>query len=434
MKLFGTMDINQEELYIGGVSSSHLCKNFGTPLYVIDETLMREKCKKYYKAFGLEKGINKVAYAGKAFLTIAMCQVINEEGLNLDVVSGGELFTAYKSDFPMEKIIFHGNNKTTEEIKMGIELKVGTFVVDNFYEIEKINEIAKVNNRIQKVFLRITPGIEAHTHEYIKTGQIDSKFGFNLINDDVINAVKKSIEFPNIELVGLHAHIGSQIFEIKPYEDEVDVMLKLIKDIKEKTGYEIKELDLGGGFGIYYTKGDEPRKIEDFCNIILKKAEEKAKELKINLPKLIIEPGRSIIGNAGTTLYTIGAIKNIEGIRKYVSVDGGMTDNVRPSLYHAEYECTIANKMDDTSKEKVTIAGKCCESGDILIKDVEIPKVLSGDILAVASTGAYGYSMSSNYNKTQRPAVVFVSDGSAKLVCRRQSYEELIENEIKLQQ
>lgn len=432
MKLFGTMDINQDELYIGGVSSSHLCKNFGTPLYVIDEQLLRDKCKKYYKAFGLKKGINKVAYAGKAFLTIAMCQVINEEGLNLDVVSGGELFTAYKSDFPMEKILFHGNNKTTEEIKMGIELKVGIFVVDNFYEMEKINEIAKVNNKIQKIFLRITPGIEAHTHEYIKTGQIDSKFGFNLISDDVINAVKKSIEFSNIELVGLHAHIGSQIFEIKPYEDEVDVMLNLIKDIKEKTGHEIKELDLGGGFGIYYTNGDEPRKIEDFCSIILKRAEEKAKELEINLPSLIIEPGRSIIGNAGTTLYTIGAIKNIEGVRKYVSVDGGMTDNVRPSLYHAEYQCAIANKMNDNSNERVTIAGKCCESGDILIKNVEISKAVSGDILAVASTGAYGYSMSSNYNKAQKPAVVFVAGGNAKLVCKRQSYEELIENELKL--
>ncbi len=432
MKLFGTMDIKKEELCIGGVSSTHLCENFGTPLYVIDEQLLREKCKKYYKAFELEKGTNKVAYAGKAFLTIAMCQVINQEGLNLDVVSGGELFTAYKSDFPMEKVLFHGNNKTIEEIKMGIELKVGIFVVDNFYEIEKINEIAKENNRIQKIFLRITPGIEAHTHEYIKTGQIDSKFGFNLINDDVLNAVKQSIELPNIELQGLHAHIGSQIFEIKPYKDEVDVMLQLIKDIKEKTGYEIKELDLGGGFGIFYKEGDEPKKIEDFCYIILKRAEEKAKELKMNLPSLIIEPGRSIIGNAGTTLYTIGSIKNIQGVRKYVSVDGGMTDNIRPALYQAEYKCTIANKMNDTCCERVTIAGKCCESGDILLKDVDIPKSVSGDILAVASTGAYGYSMCSNYNKIPKPAVVFVSDGNAKLICKRQTYEEIIENEIKL--
>lgn len=432
MKLLGTMDIKNDELYIGGVSTSNLRNNFGTPLYVIDEELTREKCRKYYKTFVGNEGINKVAYAGKAFLTIAMCELINEEGLNLDVVSGGELFTAYKSGFPMDKVLFHGNNKTIEEIKMGIELKVGRFVVDNFYEIEKINQIAKENNVIQKIFIRVTPGIEAHTHEYIKTGQIDSKFGFTIVNDDVINVVKKAIQLPNIELAGLHAHIGSQIFEIKPYEDEVDVMLKLIKDIKGIVGYDIKELDLGGGFGIFYKEGDEPKKIEDFCNVILKRAESKAKQLEINLPSLIIEPGRSIIGNAGTTLYTIGSIKNIPEVRKYVSVDGGMTDNIRPSLYSAEYECAIANKINQTSYEKVTIAGKCCESGDILLTDVNITEAESGDILAVASTGAYGYSMASNYNKIPKAAVVFVSNGNAKLTCKRQTFEQLIENELNL--
>jgi diaminopimelate decarboxylase len=432
MKLLGTMKIENDELYIGGVSTTNLRNNFGTPLYVIDEELLREKCRKYYKSFVGTDGINRVAYAGKAFLTIAMCELINEEGLNLDVVSGGELFTAYKSGFPMDKVLYHGNNKTIEEIKMGIELRVGRFVVDNFYEIEKINAIAKENNIIQKIFLRITPGIEAHTHEYIKTGQIDSKFGFTIINDDAISAVKKAIQLTNIELAGLHAHIGSQIFEVKPYEDEVDVMLNLIKDIKEITGYEVKELDLGGGFGIFYKDGDEPKKIEDFCGVILKRAKEKAKELNINLPSLIIEPGRSIIGNAGTTLYTIGSIKNIPQVRKYVSVDGGMTDNIRPSLYNAEYQCGIANKMNKAPNEKVTIAGKCCESGDILLTDIDIPEAESGDVLAVTSTGAYGYSMASNYNKIPKAAVVFVSNCNAKLTCRRQTYEQLIENELNL--
>lgn len=429
MKLFGSMSVRDNELYIGGVSSSNLAKEYGTPLYVIDEELLRNNCKGYCESF--KKNKNEVAYAGKAFLTIAMCQIINDEGLNLDVVSGGELYTAYKANFPMEKILFHGNNKTIDEIKMGVSLGVGRFVVDNFYEIEKINEIAAKENIVQKILLRITPGIEAHTHEYIKTGQIDSKFGFTLSNGDALDAVKEAIKFKNIELVGLHAHIGSQIFEINPYLEEVDTMLNFIKQIRDEIEYEINELDLGGGFGIYYTKEDKPKTTEEFCSAILAQADKKSTELGINLPKLIIEPGRSIIGNAGTTLYTIGSIKDIPGIRKYISVDGGMTDNIRPSLYNAEYECSIANKFN-ASKEKVTISGKCCESGDILLTDVEISEAKSGDLLVVPTTGAYGYSMSSNYNKIPKPAVVLVKNGTSKLICKRESYEDVIRNEFSI--
>lgn len=432
MKLFGTMEIKENELYIGGMSSSYLSKEFGTPLYVIDEEFVRKNCRDYCDNFAVNGGKNKVAYAGKAFLPTAMCQIINQEGLCLDVVSGGELYTAHKADFPMEKVLFHGNNKTIDEIKMGISFNVGRFVVDNFYEMEKIDEIARENNKVQKILLRITPGIEAHTHEYIKTGQVDSKFGFTLLNNATINAVKKAISLPNIKLMGLHCHIGSQIFEIKPYEEEVDVMLDVIKIIKEELNYEIEELDLGGGFGIYYTASDKPRETKEFCEAILKRAETKAKELEINLPALIIEPGRSIIGNAGTTLYTVGSIKDIPEIRKYVSVDGGMTDNIRPSLYQAEYECAIANKMDSKTKEKVTIAGKCCESGDILLTNVNVANVESGDILAVSNTGAYGYSMSNNYNKIPRPAVVLVMDGNARVICRKESYEDILRNELPL--
>lgn len=428
MKLFGSMSVRDNELYIGGVSSNNLANEYGTPLYVIDEELLRNNCKRYIESFG---DSNAVAYAGKAFLPVAMCQIVNEEGLNLDVVSGGELYTAYKAKFPMEKILFHGNNKTIDEIKMGISFGVGRFVVDNFYEIEKINEIAERENVVQKIFLRITPGIEAHTHEYIKTGQIDSKFGFTLSNGDALEAVREAIKFKNIELAGLHAHIGSQIFEIDPYLEEVDIMLGFIKQIKDEIEYNIKELDLGGGFGIYYTKEDEPKTTEEFCSSILEEADKKAGELGIKLPKLIIEPGRSIIGNAGTTLYTIGSIKDIPGIRKYISVDGGMTDNIRPSLYNAEYECSIANKFN-ASKEKVTISGKCCESGDILLTDVEISEAQSGDLLAVTTTGAYGYSMSSNYNKIPKPAVVLVKNGTSKLICKRESYEDVIRNELSI--
>lgn len=430
MELFGTSEIKNNELYIGGISTVELAKKYGTPLYVIDEAFVRRKCKRYFKSFKVKERGNRVAYAGKAFLILAMCQLINEEGLCLDVVSGGELYTAIKAGFPLSKVYFHGNNKTLEEIDMGIKNEVGRFVVDNFYEIEKINEIAAKYNKVQKILLRVTPGIEAHTHEYIKTGQIDSKFGFTILNDNTLNAVKKSIELPNIELVGLHCHIGSQIFDIKPYEDAAEIMMSLIANIKKDLGYELKELDLGGGFGIHYRSGDNPKSIEDFCSAIINKVDEMAENLNINIPILTIEPGRSIIGKAGTTLYTVGSIKEIPQIRKYVSVDGGMTDNIRPALYKAEYECIIANRVEDDLKEKVTISGKCCESGDILLNDVNIPKVKSGDILAVLSTGAYGYSMSSNYNKIPKAAVVFVKDGKSRLVCKRQSYEDIINNEL----
>lgn len=430
MKLVGTMEIKDNTLYIGGISTMDLVKEYGTPLYVIDEDLVRSQCRRYYKSFKVEENKNKVAYAGKAFLTLAMCQIVNSEALCLDVVSGGELYTAWKSGFFMDKVYFHGNNKTLEEIEMGISLGVGRFVVDNMYEIEKINAIAKAKNKIQKILLRVTPGIEAHTHEYIKTGQIDSKFGFTILNDKIIDVVKKVIKFSNVELVGLHCHIGSQIFDTKPYEEEVEIMLSIIKNINYETGYEIKELDLGGGFGIYYKKGDTPKKVEEFCQVILDKAESASKELQLKLPSLVIEPGRSIVGSAGITLYTIGSIKEIPDIRKYVAVDGGMSDNIRPALYNAEYECIIANKVESSIKETVTISGKCCESGDILLNNVEISEAKSGDVLAVLTTGAYGYSMSNNYNKIPKPAVVMVKDGISSLICRRQTFEELIENEL----
>jgi diaminopimelate decarboxylase len=432
MELFGTMEVKNNVLHVGGMSSVKLVEEFGTPLYVVDEVQVRKICRGYRKDFKVIENGNKVAYAGKAFLSLAMCQLINSEGLCLDVVSGGELFTAYKSGFPLENVFFHGNNKTIDEINMGIELGVGTFVADNFYEIDKINEVAKKYNKIQRIFLRITPGIEAHTHDYIKTGQVDSKFGFTLLNNKTLIAVKKVIALSNVELAGIHCHIGSQIFEVEPYIDVVGIMMSLIKSVKDETGFLIKELDIGGGFGIYYKQGDIPLETDKFCSAILEAADKKVEELGIQMPILIIEPGRSIIGTSGTTLYTIGSIKDIPSIRKYVSVDGGMTDNIRPSLYNAEYECAIANRVKSNWTEVVTISGKCCESGDILLNNVEIPECYSGDLLAVLCTGAYGYSMSSNYNKIPKAPVVFVKDGKAKVVCRRETYEDLIEKELML--
>ncbi|WP_040210194.1 diaminopimelate decarboxylase [Clostridium polynesiense] len=431
MKLFGTMNLNENILCVGGVKVTSLAQKYGTPLYVMDEQLIRGTCRRYLNAFDAVEGINRVAYAGKAFLTLSMCRLIQEEGLWLDVVSGGELYTAYKAGFPMEKVYFHGNNKTIEEIELGVRLGAGRFVVDNYYEIDNLNKIAESYGKVQKVLLRITPGIEAHTHSYIKTGQIDSKFGFSTLGDGVMEAVKMAEELPNIELMGIHCHIGSQIFEITPYEETCDIMMDLIARIYENTGHMLKELDLGGGFGIYYNEGDSPKSIEEYCNAIINRINKCSGELGIPVPILTIEPGRSIVGNAGITLYTVGSIKEIPEINKYVAVDGGMTDNIRPALYSAQYECIVANRVIQEARERVTISGKCCESGDILLKGISIPKVYSGDILAVLSTGAYGFSMSSNYNKIPKPAVVMINHGQERLIFKRESYEDIIKNEVR---
>lgn len=429
MKLFGSMKVEENELYVGGIKASTLSKEYGTPLYVVDEELVRSNCRRYYNAMKCEERGNRVTYAGKAFINMSMCNLVNEENLYLDVVSGGELYTAYKAGFPLERIYFHGNNKSDYEIDLGVRLGIGRFVVDNLHELEVLNSIAQEYGRVQKVYLRITPGVEAHTHEYIKTGQLDSKFGFPVIGDTVYDVVKRAIELEYIELSGLHCHIGSQIFDLEPFEDTTEIMLNLINDIKNKIGYEIKELDLGGGFGIYYTEGDKPKEIEEYCSAIINKAEKVCKNLKMNIPILSIEPGRSIVGNAGVTLYTVGAIKEVPNIRKYVSVDGGMSDNIRPALYSANYESLIANRVYDNSKEVVTIAGKCCESGDVLLNSIEMPKMETGDILAIMSTGAYGHSMANNYNRIPKAAVVSVNNGNSRLICKRETYEDLLRNE-----
>ncbi|EOU1110746.1 diaminopimelate decarboxylase [Clostridium perfringens] len=429
MKLFGSMKVEGNELYVGGVKASDLSKEYGTPLYVIDEELVRGNCRRYYNAMKCEERGNRVTYAGKAFINMSMCNLVNEENLYLDVVSGGELYTAYKAGFPLERIYFHGNNKSDYEIDLGVRLGIGRFIVDNIHELEVLNSIAQEYGRVQKVYLRITPGVEAHTHEYIKTGQLDSKFGFPVIGDTVYDAIKRAMELEYIELNGLHCHIGSQIFDLEPFEDTTEIMLNLINDIKETLGYEIKELDLGGGFGIYYTEGDKPKEIEEYCSVIINKADEICRKLNMNVPILSIEPGRSIVGNAGLTLYTVGSIKEIPNIRKYVSVDGGMSDNIRPALYSANYESIIANRVFDNSKEIVTVAGKCCESGDVLLNSIEMPRMETGDILAIISTGAYGHSMANNYNRIPKAAVVSVSNGISKVMCKRETYEDLLRNE-----
>lgn len=433
MKLQGTMEINKEgHLEIGGCDVVAISEKYGTPLVVIDEQYLEEIAKEYYNNFTAKED-SVVLYASKAFSSPSILAIINKIGLGLDTVSGGELYMAHKSNFPIDKVFFHGNNKTHEEIEMAIDYGVGRIVLDNDFEIDHVNRIAEKKKRVVEVILRITPGIDAHTHNFIKTGHIDSKFGFTLQNGDAMEGVKKTIEAPYLSFKGLHCHIGSQIFGTESFEHAVNVMMAFIADIKNKLGAEVIDLDIGGGRGIYYTEGDEPTPIEEYSQAIFSALKSKVQEYSLLMPKIYIEPGRSIIGPCGTNLYKVGSIKEIPGIRKYVAVDGGMSDNIRPALYGAKYDIGIGNRMNnEDNEETVAISGKLCESGDILAKDITLPEIKSGDILAMTSTGAYGYSMASNYNMIGKPAVILVKNGKSDLIIKRQSYEDLLANHILL--
>ena len=430
MKLHGTMQINDKgHLEIGGCDTVELVREFGTPLYVMDEKHFRDNCRSYYQAF-TEQYNAEVLYAGKTLLTLAICRMVDEEGLSLDVVSGGELYTAIQANFPMSRVYFHGNNKSADELRLALEYKVGRIIVDNLYELELLNKLAGEMRTAAKVLLRLTPGVDAHTHEYIKTGHIDSKFGLVVENGQAMEGTRRALELENINLFGFHCHIGSQIFELESYAHAAKVMMEFLSQVRDDTGFEAKELDLGGGMGIYYAEGDQPRPIKEYADTVMEAVKKHAELHNMPMPKVLVEPGRSIAGPAGTTLYTIGAIKDIPGIRKYAAVDGSMGDNPRPALYQAKYEACLANRMNEQTKEVVSIAGKCCESGDMLIWDLPLPAVKSGDILAVSCTGAYNYTMSMNYNRLPRPAMVLVNDGEADLILRRESYADLIRNDI----
>ncbi|WP_088187243.1 diaminopimelate decarboxylase [Desulfosporosinus sp. FKA] len=431
MRLHGTQRVNEQgHLEIGGCDTVSLAQEFGTPLYIMDEAHIREICRQYYLSFIQGMKNAEVIYASKAFSTLAMCRIVNQEGLGLDVVSGGELHTALQAKFPAERIYFHGNNKSAEELAMAIKAGVGRIVVDNFYEMSLLNGLAEEMHESVSILLRVTPGIEAHTHEYIQTGQIDSKFGFTLVNGTADRALDLALSSSNLVVKGIHAHIGSQIFELESFSHEVHIMIQYMADIHKRTGYLLEELNLGGGFGIYYASGDEPARIEDYAKTVQNALENACQNYQFPTPKIIIEPGRSIVGTAGTTLYTVGSIKEIPGIRKYVAVDGGMADNPRPALYQARYEAVLANRAGEETAEEVSITGKCCESGDMLIWDINLPKVESGDLLAVSCTGAYNYSMSSNYNRLVRPAVVLVEGGKGDVIVKRETYSDLLRNDV----
>lgn len=418
-------------LTISGCDTVELGKKFGTPLYVMDENLIRKNCRAYKSAMDTYYGgKGLILYANKAFCSLFTCRIAKEEGLGLDVVSGGELYTAIKADFPMEKICFHGNNKTYDELLMAVKNDVGHIVVDNIYELELLNEIAQKENKIQKIMFRIKPGIDAHTHSFIQTGQIDSKFGVALENGEAFEIIEKAIKLSNVKVTGIHCHIGSQIFDIDPFVKAAEVMTGFMADVKDKLGLELCELNLGGGYGIKYTENDDPLEYDAYMEPVSDAVRRICKERGINQPFIYMEPGRSIVASAGITLYTVGGIKDIKNVRKYISVDGGMADNPRYIMYESEYTAVVANNANEKASEKVTIAGKCCESGDILIKDTLIPQVNVGDILAVLATGAYNYSMSSNYNRIPRPAVVAVCDGEARVVIKRETYDDIIKNDI----
>lgn len=417
-------------LTFGGADTVELAKEYKTPLYVMDEGEVRTRCKEIRKNLFDRYPNSKALYASKAFSCKEIYKIVQDEGFGVDVVSSGEMYVALQAGFPSEKMYFHGNNKTLEEIEFAIENNIGCIVIDNFLEIDHVQEIAEKKGKIIDALLRISPGIEGHTHEAISTGQLDSKFGFAMEFGFAIAAVEKVNKCENINFKGIHCHIGSQMFLSDIYKTGADKMTDLAADIKKLLGLEIQELNIGGGFGVYYTEDDKPKEISEFMDVIITEIEQNCHKKGLKLPTIIIEPGRWLVGEAGITLYEIGAVKDIPGIRKYISVDGGMTDNIRPALYQAEYEGVIANKANKPLEETVTVAGKCCESGDKIIIDLQVPKIESGDILAVLTTGAYNYAMASNYNQLRIPAVVMVKEGKSRLVVKRQSLEDLVRNDV----
>ncbi len=432
--MFVSKNLNVNEkghLTIAGADTVNLAEKYGTPLYVMDEDLIREHCRtfkssieKYYNGEGM------ACYASKAFSCKAMCKIVKNEGLGLDVVSAGELYTAESVDFPMERVCFHGNNKTDYELTYAVEKNVGRIIVDNVNELERLNSIASKAGVKANIMFRVKPGIDAHTHDFVKTGQIDSKFGVALETGEAFEIVKTAISLSNINLVGLHCHIGSQIFDIDPFVSAAEVMIELIEKIKLELDYEIKELNLGGGFGIKYTDEDTPVEYDKYMEKVSERVKELCSEKKMALPFILIEPGRSLVAPAGITLYTLGCVKDIPDVRTYISVDGGMCDNPRYALYKSKYDVVVANKASKPKTEVVTIAGKCCESGDLIGEGMNIQKCEAGDIIAVLATGAYNYSMSSNYNRIPKPAVVMLRNGEPRVVVKRETLDDVIRNDL----
>lgn len=430
-----TLKINEQgHLEIGGVDTVDIARNFGTPVYVVDEAYVREMMRVYKKTIENEYGGNGlVAYASKAFSCKAIYSIARQENIGVDVVSGGELYTATTAGFPSEKIYMHGNNKLLNELIFAVEKRVGTIVVDSFREADILDSICNERGVIQNILVRINPGVEAHTHAFVQTARTDSKFGFSISDGTAEEITSYILKKKNLRLKGYHCHIGSQIFEKQSFVLAADKVMDFVALMKDKSGFVADTINIGGGFGIWYNNEDPKLKLSDYAEYLkalISAIKSKSEEHGIKEPFLVIEPGRSIIGEAGITLYTVGAIKDITGIKKYVAIDGGMFDNPRYALYQSKYTALLANRANEECVEKVTIAGKCCESGDLIAVDVALPKAESGDILAVLSTGAYNYSMASNYNRNLIPPVVLVKDGKAEYIVKPQTFEDIVRNDV----
>lgn len=429
--LLGTQRVNGEgRLEIGGCDATRLAEEFGTPLYVVDEATIRQNCRAYLAAFRERYPRVELYYASKAFLCMALCRVFQEEGLKMDVASGGELYLALQAGFPADRLAFHGNNKSEEELVMALDAGVGRIVVDNTLELETLSRLAAGRAEPVDVSIRVAPGIDPHTHKLIRTGQVDTKFGFDMGSGAALAAVRRAIDTPGLSVRGVHCHVGSQLLDTEAHTAAVPIMVEFLKEIRDTTGRELEELNIGGGLGIRYISSHQPPALDQFAESVVNVLHEKLNAAGLALPILQQEPGRFLVGEAGTTLYRVGAIKEIPGVRTYVAIDGGMSDNPRPQLYEAVYEALLANRAGEPAESVVTIAGKHCET-DILIWDTRLPAPRSGDLLAVQSTGAYNHAMASNYNRFLRPPVVFVHEGRARLAVRRESYEDLVRNELR---
>jgi diaminopimelate decarboxylase len=415
----------QGHLTVGGCDTIELAAAYGTPLYIFDETTIRAKCSEYRREFGQRYSDTLAIYACKAFTSQALIRLLHEEGFGLDVVSGGEMHVARSAGFPPDRVYYHGNNKEERELKQALEWGVGRIVVDNFHELALLGRLASGLGKNQDVLLRLSPGVDPHTHSHVATGVLDSKFGFPLTTGQAEEALRKALSTPGLNLIGLHFHLGSSLFEVEPYLQAIGLVLQFAAQMKQRHRFALRELDVGGGFAVQYLLDSPAPSVSRYADAIVSALVEQTGELKLEQPRLVIEPGRSVVARAGVALYTIGASKDIPGLRRYVFVDGGMGDNIRPALYDSKYEAVVANKMGQPETDVVTIAGKFCESGDILVKDVRLPKPEAGDVLAMPTSGAYSIPMSSNYNASLRPAIAMVKEGKARLIRRRETYDDL---------
>lgn len=423
----GTLRGNKRgHLEIGGCDAVELAKIYGTPLYVFDEEAVRGRCREYREAFAAVYPDYHILYACKAFSTMGMCRLMEMEGLGLDVASGGELYTALAANYPPEDIYFHGNNKSIEELNLALSAGVGQIVVDNPYEMETLAQLAEGRDTHVDILLRLTPGVEAHTHAYIQTGQLDSKFGITMHDDSAIRAVQRALEIPVLNLKGIHCHIGSQVYNLESFVLAARLMVDFMQEVRQVTGHTLAELNLGGGLGIAYMPGDQPPPVSEYARLVAETVKERCQGVNLPLPRLLVEPGRSVVGEAAVALYRVGTVKEIPGVHTYASVDGGMADNPRPALYQASYHALVANKVHSEPEGTYTIAGKACESGDILIRDIQLPNLVPGDVVAVLSSGAYHYAMASNYNRLPRPAIIMASSGKAEVIVRRESLSDLV--------